>query len=305
LVKVRADGLLGLHSAVVLFALAGIIGKTLILAPAILVAGRSAFAAVTLLAVIALQRQLHRLPYSRIIMLSGIVLAVHWVTFFQAIDSGGVSVALVSYSTYPLALLLIETCWYHTAPSLIRVVAGGLILVGMVLLVPALDLSNHTAVGALWGIGSGALFALYTLVNRGLADDEKPIAIACSQNAISALCMLPFAAWCTTTMTHDFGLRDVALLALLGAVCTGLAHTWFIASLSRVGAGTASLVASLEAVYGVALAWVLVGEVPALRTVLGGIIILSAVILGTRSSARAVPRDGDGPPLPGAAHPPG
>lgn len=80
-------GSLGLHSAVVLFALAGIIGKALVLAPVILVAGRSAFAALTLLAVIALQRQLHRLPYSRVIALSGIVLAVHWVTFFQAIDS--------------------------------------------------------------------------------------------------------------------------------------------------------------------------------------------------------------------------
>lgn len=283
--KVRADGLLGLHSAVVLFALAGILGKALVLAPVILVAGRSAFAAVTLLVVIALQRQLHRLPYSRVIVLSGIVLAVHWVTFFQAIDRGGVSVALVSYSTYPLALLLIETCWYRTAPSLIRVVAGGLILVGMVLLVPALDLSNQSVAGALWGIGSGALFAIYTLVNRGLAHDEQPIAIACSQNAVSAICMLPFAAWYMSSMTQDFGLRDLALLAVLGAVCTGLAHTWFIASLARVGAGTASLVASMEAVYGVALAWLLLGEVPALRTVLGGIIILSAVILGTRAAA--------------------
>ena len=286
--KIRADGLLGLHGSVLLFALAGIIGKMLALAPCVLVAGRCAFAAATLFIFIMLRGRLHQLFFSRAIVVSGAVLAVHWLTFFQAIDYAGVGVALVSYSTYPLALLLIEWGWYRITPSAMRALTGGLILVGMVLLVPELNFNNNTVVGATWGIGSGVLFAIYTLANRGLAEGKEPIAIACCQNVVSALCMLPFAAWVTATMDQHFGWRDLALLAFLGGVCTGLAHTWFIASLARVGVGTASLVASLEAVHGVALAWILLGEIPALRTVVGGIIILSAVMLGTRMAVQFV-----------------
>jgi drug/metabolite transporter (DMT)-like permease len=246
------------------------------------VAGRSGFAAVTLFALIALQGRLRQVPRSGLLIVSGVVLAVHWATFFQSIVCAGVGVALVSYSTYPLALLVMEVCWFRVMPALNRWVAGGLILVGMVLLVPELDVSNQAVLGALWGIGSGALFALYTLINRRLADAQEPIAIAAGQNAVSALCMLPVAIYLMATMPLTFGVRQWALMAFLGAVCTGLAHTWFIASLARVGAGTASMIASLEAVHGVILAWLLLGEVPALQTLVGGVIILGAVVLGTR-----------------------
>jgi drug/metabolite transporter (DMT)-like permease len=280
--KLRAYVWLGLHGSVLLFALAGIIGKTLALTPVVVVAGRSAFAAVTLFAIIAFQGRIRQVPRSGLIVISGVVLAVHWATFFQAIDCAGVGVALVSYSTYPLALLVMEVCWYRILPSLNRWIAGGFILIGMVLLVPDLNVSNQSVIGALWGIGSGALFALYTLTNRRLASTHEPIAIAASQNAVSALCMLPVAIWLTATMPLSFGLRELALIAFLGAVCTGLAHTWFIASLARVGAGTASMVASLEAVHGVLLAWILLGEIPALQTLVGGVVILGAVVLGTR-----------------------
>ena len=51
------------------------------------------------------------------------------------------------------------------------------------------------------------------------------------------------------------------------------------------------LVASLEAVHGVVLAWLLLGEVPEWRTVCGGIIILSAVVLGTRAANHPVSVD--------------
>jgi drug/metabolite transporter (DMT)-like permease len=187
--RVSVDGWLGLHGAVLLFALAGIVGKALAMPPVMIVAGRSTFAAITLFTLIAFQGQLRKVPRSGLLVVSGMVLAVHWATFFQAIDCAGVGVALVSYSTYPLALLVMEVCWYRTKPSLSRWIAGGLILIGMVFLVPELDVSNQAVIGAVWGIGSGALFALYTLTNRRLSHDQGPIAIAASQNAVSALCM--------------------------------------------------------------------------------------------------------------------
>ena len=72
-----------------------------------------------------------------------------------------------------------------------------------------------------------------------------------------------------------------ALLLALGLVCTALAHTLFIASLREVTARTASVVAALEPVYGIALAFVLLGERPDARVLAGGVLIVAAALVAT------------------------
>jgi len=80
--------------------------------------------------------------------------------------------------------------------------------------------------------------------------------------------------------------RDVGLLLALGVLCTALSHTLFIASLRTVTAHTASVVAALEPVYGIALAFVLLGEVPSARTLVGGALIVGAAVIATRRAGR-------------------
>jgi len=82
------------------------------------------------------------------------------------------------------------------------------------------------------------------------------------------------------------GTREIALLLVLGVLCTALAHTLFIDALARVSAHTASIVAGLEPVYGIALAFLLLGEVPSARTLFGGALILGAALYATRAHAR-------------------
>jgi drug/metabolite transporter (DMT)-like permease len=78
--------------------------------------------------------------------------------------------------------------------------------------------------------------------------------------------------------------RDLALLIVLGVVCTALAHTLFIRSMRVLSAHTASVVAALEPVYGIALAFALLGEAPAWRTLIGAALIVGAAL---RASSRA------------------
>jgi drug/metabolite transporter (DMT)-like permease len=74
----------------------------------------------------------------------------------------------------------------------------------------------------------------------------------------------------------------MVLLVVLGVVCTGVAHTLFIASMRVVSAHTASVVAALEPVYGVALALALLREIPGARTWLGGALIVAAALVASR-----------------------
>jgi drug/metabolite transporter (DMT)-like permease len=77
---------------------------------------------------------------------------------------------------------------------------------------------------------------------------------------------------------------------VLGVVCTALAHTLFIRSLRALSAHTASVVAALEPVYGIALALLLLGEVPPARTLAGAVLIVGAALYATRRSGRAIRR---------------
>jgi len=68
---------------------------------------------------------------------------------------------------------------------------------------------------------------------------------------------------------------------VLGFFCTALSHTLFIQGMKRIRAQTASIISSLEPVYGILLALFLLGEVPAVRTLVGGAVILTAVLIVT------------------------
>jgi predicted dehydrogenase len=62
-----------------------------------------------------------------------------------------------------------------------------------------------------------------------------------------------------------------------------LAHTLFIRSLRALSAHTASVVAALEPVYGIALALLLLGEMPPVRTLAGAVLIIGAALYATRT----------------------
>ena len=92
----------------------------------------------------------------------------------------------------------------------------------------------------------------------------------------------PRVVWLFRDTSTSITQRDIVLLLVLGIVCTALSHTLFIASLRRVTAHTASVVAALEPVYGIALAALLLNEIPTPRTLAGAALIIGAALHATR-----------------------
>src|SRR5688572_18367201 len=95
--------LLALHLAVALFGFAGLFGKWLTLPPYAIVLGRTAIAAAVLALVVAVQRGNFRTEPG--LAHNGVMLAVHWVTFFEAIRVSSVAIGLLGYATFPLFVL--------------------------------------------------------------------------------------------------------------------------------------------------------------------------------------------------------
>ena len=276
--KEKTASLFQLHSAILLFGLAGLFGKLLSVSPFVIVLGRAAFAALTLGILLGLSGQSLRVRWRRdfpvFIGLAGL-LALHWTTFFHAIQVSTVAVGLLTYATFPAFITVMEPCFFREKLSPIDALATGLVMLGIVLIVPSFDLLSSITRGALWGSLSGFSFAVLSLLNRKYVQRHSSFLITFYQNGFAALLLLPFLRG-ETQYPHA---RDILLLLILGIFCTALAHGLFVKALKHLRAQTASIAASMEPVYGIILALLLLGEVPKTRTVLGGAVILGTALM--------------------------
>jgi drug/metabolite transporter (DMT)-like permease len=101
-------------------------------------------------------------------LLNGGILALHWVTFFLAIQVSSVATGLLGYATFPLFTLLIERrgrLWMVSAREWVTI---ALVIAGFVVLVPRLTWSDRTVQGLVLGTVSGVTFAWLALRNRAL-----------------------------------------------------------------------------------------------------------------------------------------
>jgi drug/metabolite transporter (DMT)-like permease len=278
----RSRHLLYIHAAVVLFGCAGLFGdqRFLRLSSVLIVFGRVVFASLTLLVAALVRRDILR-PVARGSLLAfaalGALLALHWTTFFQSVKTGGVALALITYSTFPVFVAFLEPFFFREKLQKSDVIQATLVLVGVAILTPRFELGESATQGVLWGIASGFTFALVLLLNRRFVRQHSSITIVLYQDLFAALTLLPFAILDWPALT----LSDVLLLGVLGVLCTAVAHSLFIAGLHGVSTRTASMIASLEPVYGTLLAVLFFGDIPTYRTLAGGTLILGVAFYAT------------------------
>jgi len=286
----RRQGLLEIHLATVLFGLAGLFGKWLVLAPFLIVLGRVVFASLALsIFLLALKQSLRKILRENFLLLAvlGFILAVHWVAFFRSIQVSTVAVGLLSYSCFPVFTVLFEPLFFKEKLDRMNLLLATLCLGGAFLIVPRFSLADSVYQGVAWGLFSGFSFALLTIFNRRLAQTYSSLAIAFVEDFAAVIFLLPFFFFHPSSLTA----RDMLLLAFLGVVCTAGSHTLFIKGLRRVRAQTASIISTLEPVYGIALAYLMLREAPSSRTLGGGLVILSAVLMiSAREGAKPLNR---------------
>ncbi len=273
-------GILEVHSAILLVGLTGLFGKFLALSPVMIVFGRAAFASATLgLVILILRRSTNSqvaLPW-RWLAVTGVLLAMHWVAFFHAIQLSTVAVGLLAFSSFPLFTTLLEPWFFQEKWRWLDLLTAVMVMAGLAMIVPKFDYSDNITQGAFWGVVSGFLYALLCILNRRLVRTQSALVLTAGQNFVAGLALLPLVAWEGVLPN----LREMLLLAILGIVCTALAHYLFIKSLRYVRAQLASVVTALESVYAILFAVLFLAEIPSLRTLAGGSVILGAVVMAT------------------------
>ena len=310
----HVSALAAAHGVAVLFGLTGILGALIRFDAVAITAGRAGFAATALLVLALTQRRplLQGLGPRRagIVLASGFLLAVHWITFFMAVKVGGVAVATLGFASFPAFIALLDVVLFRERIGPAEGTMLALVTLGLVLVTPSFDVGDQGTVGLLWGLASGLSFAGLAICNRRGSRGMDAIQVAFWQNLVVALLVLPLLglslappqvahSQATSSLVTGAAAIDWASwfwLAVLGVLCTGLAHTLFVKSLEALDARSAGMIIALEPVYAIACAWWLFGEEPSGRMLVGAsLIILATVLLAmghTPSAARKGASDG-------------
>jgi drug/metabolite transporter (DMT)-like permease len=281
------------HVTALLFGLTGIFGALIHADASVITLGRAGFAMLAL----GLFALVQRLPLFRgldryklgILLLSGALLAAHWVTFFIAIKVGGVAVATLGFASFPAFIAVLDILIFRERLHLSESILLVLVTAGLVLVTPSFGLGDSGTIGLLWGLGSGLSFALLAMTNRRAAKGINATQVAFWQNLTVVLLVLPFA----YQSLDGLGEYDWLNLALLGIFCTGLSQYLFVKSLEGLNARSAGMIISLEPVYAIACAWWLFKEEPSYRMLAGASLIVLAILLSAQIKS---------PQRPAAAH---
>jgi drug/metabolite transporter (DMT)-like permease len=276
--------LLQIHLAVLLFGFSGLFARFVPLPAWILCWGRVFFASLSLLALFLLRGEGLRTKspgQTRLALAAGLVLALHWSAFFRSIQVSSVAVGTLTFATFPLFVALLEPPLFGERLRPADLGTSLALLAGVAIMVPGADLGNATTRGILWGMLGSLTFALLSLINRRLTRDNRGTLIAFYEQAAAALVLTP------PLLLRGIlpGPRDLLLLVLMGVVFTALAHSLFIEGIKRVKVRTAGIVSGLESVYAILAALLILGEVPPLREILGGAVVLGAATVSTLLSA--------------------
>lgn len=302
----HVSALVAAHGVAVLFGLTGILGALIRFDAVAITAGRAGFAATALLVLALAQRRplLQGLGPRRagIVLASGFLLAVHWITFFMAVKVGGVAVATLGFASFPAFIALLDVVLFRERIGRAEGTMLALVTLGLVLVTPSFDVGDQGTAGLLWGLASGLSFAGLAICNRRGNRGMDAIQVAFWQNLVVALLVLPLLglslappqvarSQAPSSLVTGAAAIDWASwfwLAVLGVLCTGLAHTLFVKSLESLDARSAGMIIALEPVYAIACAWWLFGEEPSGRMLVGAsLIILATVLLAMGHKASA------------------
>jgi len=272
--KSNRKDILYLNFAVMMFGIAGVIGQY-VEVPSVMVAlGRVICSSIILLAIALLKKESLKLESKKdyaLIIFTGAVLALHWTSFFQSIQVSSVAIGTITFSTFPLFLTFLEPLIYREKLSVRSIVSAIILLIGVIITIPEFSMENQITIGIAWGMLSSLTYAIITLANRYFSGKYQGRIVSLYEQGTAAVVLLPTLFFVKATWRT----QDIIGVALIGCICTAFAYSLYISAQKRVKAQTAGLISGMETVYGILYAFILLSEIPTVREIIGGVVILS------------------------------
>jgi len=279
--KDKLANYLHLHFIVFIWGFTAVLGALISLEAFSLVWYRMLLASVFIGAYLFITKKSLQVPRSVLLgfVLAGVIIALHWVTFFAAIKVSNVSITLVMMSTGSFFTALMEPFWFRRKIIWYEVVFGLIVIFGVYLI---FKIESGYEEGMLLALISAFLAAVFNLLNGRFVQRYKPSVISFYELCSGALFITVFLFFSDGLTKDLFQLApsDWGYLLLLALVCTAYAFIASVKVMKYISPYTVMLTINLEPVYGILLAFFILGEREKMNPgfYLGALLILIMVI---------------------------
>ena len=262
--KATNKAYLELHIAVFLFGFTAILGDLISLSATVLVWWRVLITCISLFFLLRFGRKMTKLSPKKTAILFGIgiIVALHWITFFGAIKYSNASIALIALATASFFTAFMEPLMLKKPFSIMELGLGLMVIPGMALVVDSIDLSMHT--GIYLGLISSILAVIFSILNKKYINDAGPMTITFIELGSAwlfiSLCLPFIFGFSESAILFWPTGMDFLYLLILALACTTFAYILSLRALKHLTAFATNLTINLEPVYGIILAWLILQE---------------------------------------------
>ncbi|MFK5957667.1 MAG: DMT family transporter [Lutibacter sp.] len=277
--------ILELNIAIFLISTSGVLGRYISMPPPITIWFRCLLAALFLGIFIWYKKidlKIANKKDWKTIILSGLFFGIHWVTYFYALQLSNVAIGMLSLFTYPVITALLEPLFFKTKLNNKHVFLGILVLIGIYFLTPEFNLKNNYTLGVIFGVISSVFYALRNILLKKKISNYNGSILMFYQMVTVTLVLWP------TLFIFEVNpiANDVPALLILALVTTSIGHTLFVMSFKNFSISTASIISSIQPIYGIIFGLLFLSEIPALKTLIGGFLILLTVVFESIQSKK-------------------
>lgn len=213
--------------------------------------------------------------------IGGVIIALHWITFFYAIKVSNVSIALATMSTGAFFTIFIEALITKRKIRLLELCFGILAIVGLFIIYSS---AISLQLGILFALISSFLSALFSVLNADFVKTQHPAVISFYEIFFGVLAItfyLLFEGTLLESSFYDLNGTDWLWLFVLSSICTAYAFIASVDLLKAISPFTVMLTINLEPIYAIVLAYFILNEtMPSLFYLGAGIILFTVVANG-------------------------
>jgi len=272
-----------LHFLVLIAGFTAILGELISIDAIPLVWFRMSIAGVLMFLFIKIKKRSLKVPVKAVIRFSiaGIIIALHWITFFAAIKASNISITLAMFSTGAFFASLIEPLFYKRKIIGYEILFGLIVIAGVILITQS---ELHYILGIALGISSALFATLFAVLNGQFVQNYKASVISFYEFVSGVLFMSIFIAFSGDgfdTSYFQLTASDWTCLIILASVCTAYAFIASIHVMKYITPYTLVLTYNLEPIYGIVLAIIIFPQTETMRPLfyLGAGLIISTVLL--------------------------
>jgi drug/metabolite transporter (DMT)-like permease len=278
-----------LHFLVFLWGFTAILGKLISIPAVEMVFYRTLLSALGMGALMLFRKETFGVSKTDLLklLLTGIVVGAHWLTFFAAVKISNPSTALVGFATCSLWAALLEPAVKGQKVQFIEVLLGVVVVIGLYII---FSFNFEYPLGLFLGILSGITVAIFGVINSLMVRRINSTAITFYEMTGACLSLVVFMMFMPGEAQLSPSALDWVWLSILALVCTVYAYAIAIELMKRLSVFFIQLSLNLEPVYGIILALLIFGEseVMGWSFYVGTVIILAAVMLYPLLKSRSV-----------------